>query len=68
MIKLFDPIIDSNEKVAIAKVLSSHFWASGSGTGNVMKFENKFQKYVGLVKGDFAYDQVVATEFSEYWS
>ena len=46
MIKLFDPIIDSNEKVAIAKVLSSHFWASGSGTGNVMKFENKFQKYV----------------------
>ena len=29
---------------------------------------NKFQKDVGLVKGDFAYDQVVATEFSEYWS
>ena len=46
MIKLFDPVIDSNEKVAITKVLSSHFWASGSGTGNVMKFENKFQKYV----------------------
>lgn len=29
---------------------------------------NKFQKDVGLVKGDFTYDQVVASEFSVYWS
>ena len=29
---------------------------------------NKFQKDVGLVNGDFAYDQVVASEFSVYWS
>ena len=29
---------------------------------------NKFQKDVGLVNGDFAYDQVGASEFSVYWS
>lgn len=29
---------------------------------------NKFQKDVGLVKGDFTYDQVVASEFSVYWT
>ena len=28
---------------------------------------NKFQKDVGLVQGDFAFDQVVADEFSVYW-
>ena len=27
----------------------------------------KFQKNVGLIKGDFDFEQVVATEFSEYW-
>ena len=27
----------------------------------------KFQKNVGLITGDFAFEQVVATEFSEYW-
>jgi len=46
IIKLFDPVIDSSEKNAILKVLNSKFWASGSGTGNVEKFENKFKKYV----------------------
>ena len=46
IIKLYDPVIDSSEKNAILKVLNSKFWASGSGTGNVEKFENKFKKYV----------------------
>ena len=45
-IKLFDPVIDSTEKKAILKVLNSRFWASGSGSGNVLKFENKFKKYI----------------------
>ena len=44
-IKLFDPIIDSAEKNAILKVLNSRFWASGSGSGHVLKFENDFKKY-----------------------
>ena len=39
-IKLFDPIIDSAEKKAILKVLNSRFWASGSGSGYVLKFVN----------------------------
>ena len=34
-IKLFDPYVDNSEKNAILKTLDSHFWASGSGTGNV---------------------------------
>ena len=46
-IKLFDPSIDSKEKKAINDVLTSHFWASGSGIGNVQKFENSFKQYVG---------------------
>ena len=46
-IKLFDPSVDSKEKKAINDVLTSHFWASGSGTGNVKKFENSFTQYVG---------------------
>tara|TARA_Y100000590_G_scaffold86224_1_gene96613 strand:- start:23580 stop:24665 length:1086 start_codon:yes stop_codon:yes gene_type:complete len=44
-IKLFDPIIDQTEKNAVLKVLNSKFWASGSGTGNVLEFEKKFKKY-----------------------
>jgi len=44
-IKLFDPVIDSTENKAILKVLNSRFWASGSGSGHVLKFENKFKKY-----------------------
>ena len=43
-IKLFDPVIGINEKRAIIKVLESKFWASGSGSGNVLKFEEKFRK------------------------
>jgi dTDP-4-amino-4,6-dideoxygalactose transaminase len=46
-IKLFDPSIDKDEKQRIFQVLESKFWASGSGTGNVLKFENQFKKYVG---------------------
>lgn len=46
-IKLFDPYVNDTEKNAINKVLDSHFWASGSGVGNVQKFEEKFSKYVG---------------------
>ena len=47
IIKLFDPIIDNREEQAIKKTLNSHFWASGAGTNNVIKFENKFKKYIG---------------------
>ena len=46
MIKLFDPFVDSHEKNAIVKVLKNHFWASGAGEGNVLKFENMFKKFV----------------------
>jgi len=46
-IKLFDPFIDYKEEQIIKKVLKSHFWASGAGTGNVLKFERFFRKYIG---------------------
>ena len=46
-IKLFEPIYDSKEKQIIQRVLTSGFWASGAGTGNVRVFEKKFQEYVG---------------------
>ena len=46
LIKLFDPSIDSNEKKALIKVFNSKFWASGSGSGNVLKFESEFKKYI----------------------
>jgi len=46
MIKLFDTIIDKQEEIELVKTLRSHFWASGSGSGNVKKFEEKFQQYV----------------------
>ena len=45
-IKLFDPVIGINEKRAIIKVLKSKFWASGSGSGNVLEFEEKFRQYI----------------------
>ena len=45
-IKLFDPIIGSEEERHIKQVLRSGFWASGEGTGNVLKFENEFKKYI----------------------
>jgi len=44
-IKLFDPFTDKSEKIAVQKVLDSHFWASGSGTRNVKKFEMEFTKF-----------------------
>ena len=46
-IKLFDPVINDDEVRAVVKVLKSRFWASGSGTGNVKKFEKIFNKYIG---------------------
>ena len=45
-IKLFDPVFDQNEIKAVIKTLKSGFWASGSGSGNVLKFENEFKKYI----------------------
>ena len=46
-IKLFDPFFGKEEEVAIKKTLKSRFWASGAGTGNVLRFENEFTKYIG---------------------
>lgn len=46
-IKLFEPIYDGQERRIIQKVLTSGFWASGAGTGNVGIFEKRFQQYVG---------------------
>jgi len=46
-IKLFNPLIGHQEELAIKKTLKSHFWASGAGTGNVLKFENEFNNYIG---------------------
>jgi perosamine synthetase len=46
-IKLFDPIIGKEEEETIKKVLKSNFWASGAGTGKVLEFEDKFNKYIG---------------------
>ena len=46
-IKLFDPIIGTDEKKAVADVLKSRFWASGAGVGNVAKFEQEFRGYIG---------------------
>ena len=49
-IKLFDPIIDNNELSALNKTLKSKFWADGSGSNQVRKFEEKFQN---IIKSDF---------------
>tara|TARA_B110000438_G_scaffold111952_1_gene109859 strand:- start:1785 stop:2867 length:1083 start_codon:yes stop_codon:yes gene_type:complete len=46
-IKLFDISVDDAEKSALNQTFDSHFWASGSGIGNVKKFEDNFCKYVG---------------------
>lgn len=46
-IKLFDPAVGIEEERSINRVLKSHFWASGAGTGNVAEFEAKFNKYIG---------------------
>ncbi|MEM3063294.1 MAG: DegT/DnrJ/EryC1/StrS family aminotransferase [Nitrososphaerota archaeon] len=49
-IKLFEPIVGSEEEYAIKKTLKSNFWASGSGSGNVLKFETQFNRYIGSKK------------------
>ena len=49
-IKLFDPKVGKDEEKAITNVLHSGFWASGAGTGNVAKFEEKFGEYIGSKK------------------
>ncbi len=46
-IKLFDPSIDKNEEKAVLKTLRSRYWASGSGIGEVSKFEERFRKHIG---------------------
>ena len=43
-IKLFDQSIDKKEFSAVKKTLESHFWASGSSSGNVGIFENSLKK------------------------
>jgi perosamine synthetase len=45
LIKLFDPYISKEEAKATTKVIQSKFWASGSGTNNVKRFEDAFLKY-----------------------
>ena len=45
-IKLFDPHVEQAEENAVKKILHSKFWASGTGTGNVLKFEKEFKNYV----------------------
>ncbi len=35
------------EEKAVIKTLHSHFWASGLGIGNVKKFENNFNRFIG---------------------
>ncbi len=49
-IKLFDPSIDQSEEKAVVKTLKSKFWAAGSGIGNVKKFEEEFNGYIGSKK------------------
>ena len=50
MIKLFFPTIDNSEITATIKTLKSGFWASGTGVGNVKKFENLFKKYTNATE------------------
>ena len=45
-INLFEPSFNKLEIEYSVKTLKSGFWASGSGTRNVEKFENQFKKYV----------------------
>tara|TARA_B100000029_G_scaffold266572_1_gene262479 strand:+ start:380 stop:1462 length:1083 start_codon:yes stop_codon:yes gene_type:complete len=45
-IKLFDPHVGQAEENAVKQILHSKFWASGAGTGNVLKFEKEFRNYV----------------------
>ena len=45
-IQLFKPFVNQDEERMMAKVFKSNFWASGSGSGTVLKFENEFKKYL----------------------
>ena len=45
LIKLLDPYIFKEEAKATTKVIQSKFWASGSETYNIKKFEYSFLKY-----------------------
>ena len=44
-IKLFDPSIGEEESKSLEHVLKSKLWASGTGQGKVLEFENKFREY-----------------------
>ena len=46
-IKLFDPVTSIEEEQAVKETLKSHFWASGAGTGRVLEFEDRFNRYIG---------------------
>ncbi len=46
-IKLFDPIVDDKELLAIGKILKSGLWADGSGLNKVKQFEEEFGKISG---------------------
>ncbi|WP_428324964.1 DegT/DnrJ/EryC1/StrS family aminotransferase [Nitrosopumilus sp.] len=46
IIKLFSPKFDNKEISAAVNTIKSANWASGSGRGNVEKFENKFCDYI----------------------
>ena len=50
-VKLFDIISNQEEIRALTKVMKNKFWASGSGGGNVLKFEKNFKKYVNTKIG-----------------
>jgi len=45
-IKLFDPAIDEREVKKAVKTLTSGFWASGAGGGQVQEFEKNFKKFI----------------------
>jgi len=47
-IKLFDPAIDEREVKKAVKTLTSGFWASGAGGGQVQEFEKNFKKFINL--------------------
>ena len=45
-IKLFDTAIDEREVKKAVKTLTSGFWASGAGGGQVQEFEKNFKKFI----------------------
>ena len=46
IIKLFSPKFDNKEILAAVNTIKSSNWASGSGKGNVEKFEKRFCEYI----------------------